>query len=95
MIAYHPDPAVDAEVRAIAIETEKRDIEAGYVPRRWKCTCGAQHGRGYFPPGAIGSHRCLHCGEVGYHGVMWDPACDPEPFDLDVQPSPAPLAGVS
>jgi uncharacterized protein CbrC (UPF0167 family) len=27
--------------------------------------CGSQHDRGWFPPGAVDSFRCLRCGYVG------------------------------
>jgi len=78
-IAYHPDPVINAEVTLDAIAAEKSDLAIGYPPRRWTCPCGASHSRGHFPPGAIGSHRCLACGYVGTAGVMWDPASESAP----------------
>jgi hypothetical protein len=72
-IAYHPDPEINAEVILDAIEAERADLSAGFPPRRWRCTCGAEHSRGHFPVGAIGSHRCLACGYVGTAGVMFIP----------------------
>ena len=78
-ISYHPDPAINAEVTLDAIEGEKADLAAGYPPRRWTCACGASHGRGHFPPGTIGSHRCLACGYAGTGGVMWDPSAEEAP----------------
>ena len=67
--AYHPDPEINAEVAADAIEAERTDLAAGYPPRRWRCVCGTEHSRGHF--GAIGVHRCLACGYVGTEGVMF------------------------
>ena len=70
MIAYHPDPDINEEVAADARAAEAADLLMGYPPRRWICQCGASHSRGPF--GAIGVHRCLHCGYVGEGGVMVD-----------------------
>lgn len=68
-IVYHPDPAINAEVEADAIEAEMADLVAGYPPSWWACPeCGHSHGRGHF--GVVGSHRCLNCGYVGGGGVM-------------------------
>lgn len=71
LTAYHPDPAINAEIRADAIETERADLAAGYPPRRWICECGASHSRGHFGF-IIGNHRCLRCGYAGTGGVMVD-----------------------
>lgn len=79
MIAYHPNPAINAEVILDVIEAEKHDLAAGYPPRRWTCECGASHSRGHFPIGSIGSHRCMKCGYVGTGGVMWDPLTEEPP----------------
>ena len=79
VIAYHPDPEINAGVILDAIEGEKHDLAAGYPPRRWTCPCGASHSRGHFPIGAIGSHRCMKCGYTGYEGVMWDPDTEDPP----------------
>lgn len=66
---YHPDPEIDAEVRAEALENERFDLAAGYPPRWWLCPdCGACHRRGHFM--SIGVHRCLRCGYVGEGGTM-------------------------
>ena len=65
---YHPDPEVNAEVVADALLAERADLAAGYSPRRWRCPCGAEHGRGHFL--SLGAHRCLACGYVGDQGVM-------------------------
>jgi hypothetical protein len=67
---YHPDPAINAEVAADALDAEMADLAAGYNPRRWRCECGAEHSRGHFQ--CIGVHRCLKCGYVGEGGVMLD-----------------------
>lgn len=67
---YHPDPEVNAEVIADALDAELADLAAGYPPRRWRCICGAEHSRGHF--GAVGIHRCLTCGYTGPAGVMLD-----------------------
>jgi rubredoxin len=65
VVAYHPDPEINEGVAADALEAEKIDIAAGMKPRRWACPqCGKSHGRGHFQ--AIGVHRCLHCGYVGF-----------------------------
>jgi hypothetical protein len=32
--------------------------------------CGAKHNRGYFPPGTVGSFRCLNCGYQGPSKAM-------------------------
>jgi rubredoxin len=67
---YHPDPDVDASVRADALEAELFDLAAGYPARWWVCpTCGRSHNRGHFQ-GTIGVHRCLNCGYVGDGGTM-------------------------
>ncbi len=70
-IVYHPDPVINEGVAADVLAAEVADLEAGYVPRRWTCPCGASHSRGHFI--SIGQHRCLFCGYVGTGGVMWDP----------------------
>jgi rubredoxin len=68
---YHPDPKVNAEVTADALEAEFADLRAGYPPRRWRCPeCETEHSRGHF--GAIGVHRCLSCGYAGTGGIMLD-----------------------
>lgn len=69
MSVYHPDPTIDAEVRADALAAETTDIAAGYAPRWWLCPdCRATHRRGWFQ--AVGVHRCLGCGYVGEGGTM-------------------------
>jgi hypothetical protein len=68
-VVYHPDPEINADVIADAIEAERADLAAGYPPRRWRCPCGAEHSRGHF--GAIGAHRCLSCGYTGTGGIMF------------------------
>jgi rubredoxin len=66
---YHPDPEIDAEVRAEVLEAERADLAAGYPPRRWICPhCAHWHNRGHFL--AVGQHRCLNCGYVGNGGRM-------------------------
>ena len=61
---YHPDPVIDAQVRAEALEGDMADLAAGYPARWWVCPqCGRPHQRGYFL--AFGQHRCLNCGYVG------------------------------
>jgi hypothetical protein len=65
---YHPDPEINAEVAAEALESERVDLAVGYPPRRWLCECGAEHSRGHFM--SIGVHRCLGCGYIGTGGVM-------------------------
>jgi hypothetical protein len=70
MIAYHPDPEVNAGVAADVLDAEVADIVAGFPPRRWTCLCGASHSRGHHQ--AIGQHRCLSCGYVGTGGIMLD-----------------------
>jgi len=82
-ISYHPDPGINTEVTADAIEAERLDLAAGYPPRRWTCTCGASHSRGHFP--YVGSHRCMKCGYVGAAGVMWDRDDEFEPVPLLVK----------
>lgn len=68
-MAYHPDPIINAEVAADAMEAEIVDVMvAGYAPRRWFCDCGANHDRGFFQ--APGVHRCLRCGYVGCGGTF-------------------------
>lgn len=68
-MSYHPDPAIDAEVRADALVNERIDLDAGYPPRWWVCPdCGASHRRGWFM--SEGTHRCLRCGYVGVFGTM-------------------------
>ena len=69
---YHPDPEINAEIIADALEGERADLAAGYPPRRWRCVCGAEHARGHF--GSIGVHRCLACGYTGAGGVMFGSA---------------------
>jgi hypothetical protein len=69
-VNYHPDPEINAQVRADANAGERIDLAAGLPPSRWRCPCGAEHSRGHF--GAIGVHRCLACGYVGTGGVMID-----------------------
>lgn len=68
---YHPDPEIAAGVAADTLAAEIEDLAAGYLPRRWQCECGAEHGRGHFY--TIGTHRCFHCGYVGDGGVMIGP----------------------
>lgn len=68
MLRYHPDPEIDAEVHAEAMESERLDLAAGYPPRRWRCDCGAEHGRGHFQ--TIDVHRCLNCGYIGTEGRL-------------------------
>jgi hypothetical protein len=70
MSIYHPDPVINAEVAADALEAEVADLAAGYPPRRWRCECGAEHERGFFQ--SPGIHRCLACGYVGSGGIMLD-----------------------
>ena len=70
-VAYHPEPEISKEVADEALEAEIADLAAGYPPRRWRCQCGAEHGRGHF--GSIGVHRCLACGYVGQGGIMLSP----------------------
>ena len=72
MSVYHPDPQINADVIADALEAELADLAAGYPPRPWRCVCGTEHSRGHF--GAVGIHRCLACGYTGPEGVMFDPA---------------------
>lgn len=67
--SYHPDPEIDAQIRAEVVESEKLDLAAGYPPRKWFCDCGASHSRGHFMLN-IGVHRCLRCGYVGEGGRM-------------------------
>lgn len=67
-VCYHPDPEINAEVAADALDAERADLEAGYPPRRWVCICGTEHSRGHFL--TVGVHRCLACGYVGTEGVM-------------------------
>lgn len=67
--AYHPDPAINAEVIADALRAEDADLAVGYPPRWWVCpACHASHRRGYFL--SVGVHRCLRCGYVGEGGTM-------------------------
>jgi hypothetical protein len=67
--AYHPDPAINAEVEADALIAERFDLAHGYPPRWWVCPeCGASHKRGHFM--SIGVHRCLLCGYSGPRGRM-------------------------
>jgi len=61
---------IELEMAGDTLIAEKADLAAGYEPRRWRCDCGSEHGRGHFL--AIGSHRCLGCGYVGAGGVMLD-----------------------
>jgi len=78
MIAYHPDPEINAAVAADVLDAEVLDLAAGYPPRRWTCSeCGHWHSRGHFV--AIGQHRCLHCGYVGTGGVLWDQQSESDP----------------
>jgi hypothetical protein len=69
-VCYHPDPEINKDIIADALDAERADLKAGYPPRSWRCICGAEHSRGHF--GAIGVHRCLACGYVGAGGVMLD-----------------------
>ena len=67
---YHPDPEIDAGVRADALEAEMFDLSVGYPARWWVCpTCEKAHRNG-FTNGAFGVHRCLWCGYVGDGGTM-------------------------
>lgn len=68
---YHPDPEINEGHRVDSLDAENADLAAGYPPRRWECECGASHGRGHFPLGAVGSHRCMNCGYVGTGGRMF------------------------
>jgi hypothetical protein len=71
-MAYHPNPEIDREVAAEALEAERVDLAVGYAPRLWTCPgCGTEHGRGHFL--TIGTHRCLGCGYVGVGGTMRTP----------------------
>jgi hypothetical protein len=65
---YHPDPAINDQVAADALDAERADLAAGYRP--WRCVCGTEHSRGHF--GTVGVHRCLACGYVGTGGVLLD-----------------------
>lgn len=66
---YHPDPVVDAQIRADALAGELRDLEVGYPARWWRCPqCQATHRRGFFL--GFGQHRCLRCGYVGERGTI-------------------------
>lgn len=67
---YHPDPEINAEVIADALEAERANLAAGFLPQRWRCICGTEHARGHVE--SIGIHRCLACGYVGTEGVMLD-----------------------
>lgn len=67
-VAYHPDPAINAEIIEQSIEAERIDLAVGYAPRSWTCPCGTAHSRGHFL--MVGTHRCLDCGYVGTGGVM-------------------------
>src|SRR5712672_19406 len=71
MSAWHPDPAIAAEVEADARAAEAIDVAAGYPPRPWTCDCGASHQRGHYL--TIGTHRCLACGYVGPGGALREP----------------------
>jgi rubredoxin len=80
---YHADPAIDAEVRADALDVERFDLAAGYPARWWVCPdCGDAHRRGHYN-GAIGAHRCLRCGYVGDGGTMHtnDPRPQPSRYE--------------
>lgn len=67
---YHPDPEIHAALAAESLESEIFDLQAGCPPRNWLCPgCGTTHGRGH--AGAIGVHRCLHCGYTGTGGIMF------------------------
>lgn len=69
MCNYHPDPQINAEVEAEAIEGECFDMAAGLPPSWWTCPeCGKFHNRGF--SGTVGNHRCLNCGYTGQGGVM-------------------------
>ena len=68
---YHPDADIDEELHKEAAEAEAADLTAGYPPRRWRCDCGSEHGRGHFL--SIGQHRCLRCGYVGQGGTYIGP----------------------
>ena len=60
---YHPDPEIDAGIRADMLISERIDLAAGYPPRWFLCPqCGATHRRGWFM--SQGMHRCLGCGYV-------------------------------
>jgi len=78
VIAYHPDPTINAEVASEVLRAEVVDLRAGLPPRRWTCPdCGQSHSRGHVF--ALGVHRCLACGYLGPGGVMWDPQAETEP----------------
>jgi hypothetical protein len=80
---YHPDPEINAEVAAEALEAERADLAAGYPPRRWQCDCGASHGRGHFM--VLGNHRCLACGYAGRGGVMFGTSNMTPPTERDAR----------
>ena len=65
---YHPDPEVNEELVALALENERVDLAAGFPPKFWRCECGAGHSRGHFQ--IVGVHRCMWCGYVGTGGTM-------------------------
>lgn len=67
-MSYHPDSEINEEIVAQALEAERIDLAAGYLPKFWRCECGAGHSRGHFQ--TIGVHRCLKCGYVGIGGTM-------------------------
>jgi hypothetical protein len=65
---YHPDKAINDEVKRDVIAAEVFDLSIGYPASWWRCPCGASHNRGHFQ--SIGVHRCLRCGYVGDDGIM-------------------------
>ena len=60
MTTYHPDPEIDAEVRADAAAGARADLAAG-LPCHCCPQCGRTHDRGYVDGHSV--YRCLHCGE--------------------------------
>lgn len=83
--SYHPDPEIDREVVAEALEGEAYDMSVGDAPWWWQCpACKRSHNRGHH--GAIGIHRCLGCGYTGPCGMMSERR---EDFD-NAPPTPDP-----
>lgn len=67
-VQYHPDLDINKKIQEDVLQGEIKDLESGFLPRRWECTCGAEHSRGNFM--SIGVHRCLNCGYVGEDGIL-------------------------
>lgn len=59
--ACHPDPEIDAEVRADAAAGARSDLTAGMAVQTCP-KCGRSHSRGFID--GHSAFRCLHCGEV-------------------------------